>query len=69
MVRGWGGHRKTAALLRALHEVMPNKRFYLKLDEDTLLRPYNLLRFLTTLDAATLRSCLSLSLRKCLRPL
>lgn len=56
LVRGWGGHRKTAALLRALHEVMPNKRFYLKLDEDTLLRPYNLLRFLTTLDAATLRS-------------
>ena len=52
-VRGWGGYRKTAALLRALHDVLPSKRFYVKIDEDTLLRPS--------------RTC-STSYRRCMRP-
>ena len=50
-VRGAGSHRKTAVLLRALLEELPRKRFYLKVDEDTLVRPTNLLHFLNGLAA------------------
>ena len=54
-VRGWGGQRKTAALLRALRDVLPTKAFYVKIDEDTLLRPTHLLSFLTALHTAVHR--------------
>lgn len=44
---------KTSALLHALYEQLPNKRFYLKVDPDTCLRPVNLIRFLNALFAMT----------------
>jgi hypothetical protein len=45
--------RKGAALFAAMLHVLPPKRYYLKLDTDTLLFPKPLLRFLQLLDAAT----------------
>lgn len=43
--------RKTAALLASLHAHLPAKRFYLKIDSDTLLLPNSLIRFLHSLNA------------------
>lgn len=41
--------RKTGALLASLLEAYPSRRFYLKLDVDTMLLPHALLRFLSAL--------------------
>ena len=45
---GWS-FLKTAVLLKALADRMPNKTYYLKMDADALLRPTNLMRFLSFL--------------------
>jgi hypothetical protein len=52
IVRNVGGFRKTGALFRALLETLPTRRYFLKVDEDTLPRPANLMRFLASLHAA-----------------
>jgi hypothetical protein len=50
--RGLGlSYQKTFVLLKAMLERVRPKRFYLKLDADALLRPPNLLRFLTFLHS------------------
>ena len=48
--RAGDNYQKTAALLTTLYTMLPRKRFYLKLDVDAMLRPANLLRFLSFLD-------------------
>tara|TARA_B110001452_G_C15204005_1_gene417708 strand:+ start:346 stop:1476 length:1131 start_codon:yes stop_codon:yes gene_type:complete len=44
-------YRKGSVLLRALLQELPRKAYYLKVDTDTLVRPHNLLRFLSTLHS------------------
>ena len=44
--RGGNSFKKTAALMAALLAEFPTKRFYLKVDADSVLRPQNLLLFL-----------------------
>ena len=39
-------HRKTAMLLRVMLERAPRKKYYLKVDADTIFRPRNALAFL-----------------------
>ena len=46
-----GNGRKMHSLLVIMLQLMPNKRFYLKLDPDTVAFPLNLMRFLSTLDS------------------
>ena len=40
---------KTASLLRAMLNALPRKRFYLKVDDDAVLLPHNLLAFLRSM--------------------
>ena len=46
-------YRKTATLFRALFEQLQNKHIYVKVDADAIIRPNNLLRFLSVLQQIT----------------
>ena len=45
--------QKTAVLFSTMLRVLPDKKYYLKLDVDAILRPTNLLRFLAYLHHIT----------------